>query len=183
MSETSTIQQIGCEMTSATTRRRGSPYFATRTLEAVKGEAQLCVDAERMTDSSIRLADAPFRRYRVQWATPAVKPAGDIYELKEKFDGVVLSVSNDSFDARLFPSQVENEPVEAEFPKDELSPEDRELLEPGAMFVLTIGYRTSGSSRRRESFFYLRRMPSMTGEQVDRASLRASQHRNDLHWK
>jgi hypothetical protein len=183
MSETAISQSIGRESTSASIQRRGSPYFVTRRLGALRGHSQFGVEAENFDDSSIVCADTQRSRYRVRWAQPDPKPVGDIYELKEKFDGVVLSVGKDSFDARLFPSLVNDEPVEAEFPKDELSAEDQKLLEPGAMFVLNIGYRMSGSSRRRESFFYLRRMPAMTDEEVNRASVRASQYRNDLQWK
>ena len=117
------------------------------------------------------------------WSPPAPRTAGDEYELREKFDGVVLAVGQNSFEARLFPSEVEDEPLEAEFSNDDLSVNDRALLEPGAMFVLTIGYRTTGSSRRRESSFYLRRMPAMTDEQASQASARATAYRDDVQWK
>ena len=183
MIETATSHLQGRESTAATIRRKGSPDFVTRTLGALTGGSQMAFDSPRLIDSSINDAEAPRQRFRVPWNPPARKPAGDVYELREKFDGVVLSVGPGNFEARLFPSEENDEPVEAEFAKDDLSVEDRELLEPGALFVLTIGYRTSGSSRRRESYFYLRRMPAMTDEQVNQASARASQHRDDLQWK
>lgn len=183
MIETTTNHLPGRESTAATIRRKGSPYFVTRTLGALAGGSQMAFDSPRLIDSSIIDAETPRRRFRVEWAPPAPKTAGDVYELREKFDGVVVSVGQDNFEARLFPSEGGDEPVETEFSKDDLSIEDRALLEPGTTFVLTIGYRTSGSSRRRESYFYLRRMPAMTEEQVRQASVRASQYRDEIQWK
>jgi hypothetical protein len=185
MIETTTSHLPGRESTAATIRRKGSPYLATRTLGALTGGSQMVFGSPspRLIDSSINDAAPPIQRFRVPWNPPAPKTAGDVYELREKFDGVVLSVGQDNFEARLFPSEASDEPVETEFSKDDLSIEDRALLEPGTMFVLTIGYRTSGSSRRRESYFYLRRMPAMTDEQVSQASVRASQYRDELQWK
>ena len=157
----------------------------TRTIGPLPGSSHLGFDVSsaRILDSSVDDAANTNRRFRVPWSPPAPRAAGDVYELREKFDGVVLSVGSDTFEARLYPSKDDGEPLEAEFSKDDLGINDRNILEPGTMFVLMIGYRTIGSSRRRESFFYLRRMPAMTDEQVSQASARASQYRDDLQWK
>jgi hypothetical protein len=156
------------------TTRRVRPKFL--------GEAQQSRDESDLLDSQpsdIRSSIG----YRVPWVPPAARVAGDLFELREKFDGVVLSVGEKDFEARLYPSASSGEIVEALFSRDDLNVLDRNSLAPGALFVLTIGYRTIGSSRRRESSFYLRRMPSLTEEHVSQAKARAVQFKNDVQWK
>ena len=125
---------------------------------------------------NLRFVD--FRR-----ALPPMRVSKETFSLVEKFDGVVLSVDDKAFVARLFPSEAETHPAVAEFPRSELSDEDQALLFAGAPFVLTIGFRTSGSSRKRESSFYMRRMPAWSEEELNRATERAKTFSETVGWK
>lgn len=123
---------------------------------------------------------------RVMTQYRSVSPIQTVNEgfiLAEKFDGVVLSVLENSFTARIFPSEAKTGPAEIEFPKTELSDVDLSLLHEGAPFVLNIGYRTIGSRRQRESSFYMRRLIPRSEAELINATQRAKTFSDLVGWK
>lgn len=68
----------------------------------------------------------------------------------------------------------EDSEKEAEIPIDEVSPDDLELLEPGAVFYWSIGYDTTpGGTRRRFSQLKFRRLPAWTKKDLQRVDAAA----------
>src|SRR5437899_1756674 len=93
--------------------------------------------------------------------TPEAGPH-DRYILLKKYEGFVTSRSEQSFTARLAENASDFPLLAAEFDVEELSETDRELAVEGAAMVWTIGYRYEGSTRKRESAIYMRRLPPWT---------------------
>ncbi len=144
--------------------------------------AQGTLSAESDQEMGTEKAKVPsFIEYRRAFS-PMRLPQ-DTFTLAEKFDGVVLSVDDETFVARLFPSEADTGPAEAEFSRKELSEADQPLLFPGAPFVLTIGYRQSGSRLTRESSFYMRRLPTWSDEELNQAAQRAKTFSETVGWK
>lgn len=92
----------------------------------------------------------------------------DRFELLQKWEGQVESVSREQFVARLFDLTDPSRPVEvASFDVAELAAEDRPLLTPGAVFYWSMGYQVERSGQKmRVSFLRFRRLPSWTKEEL-----------------
>ena len=84
--------------------------------------------------------------------------SNDRYILLKKYEGFVTSRGERSFTARLFENSSDYPVLEAEFDLEEIDETDRELAIEGAALVWTIGYGYKGSTRKRESSIYLRRL-------------------------
>lgn len=100
----------------------------------------------------------------------------------QKWEGSVLSVSSGSFTARLV-DQNGGVDEEAEISLEEISPQDRPLVEPGAVFYWHIGYidLVSGQ-RRRASEIRFRRLPVWSREDIEKARRKAEQIGSSLDW-
>jgi len=57
----------------------------------------------------------------------------------------------------------------AVIPRDEVSPDDAELLEPGAFFSLCIAYEQSSRGRRKFTTVVFRRLPAYRREELEEA--------------
>jgi hypothetical protein len=110
-------------------------------------------------------------------------PSPDRYILLKKYEGFVTSRTEDSFTARLAENQSDYPVIEAEFDLEELSESDRELAVEGAALVWTIGYRYDGSTRKRESAIYLRRLPRWTDKEIAQAQRAAEELTNGIGWE
>jgi len=102
----------------------------------------------------------------------------------QKWDGVVLDVRETSFVARLVDVSGNHPDEEIELEKDELSPFDLELLEPGAIFYWTIGYRQllPMGERVRESRIRFQRLPAWSASEIAAARERADAAARELGW-
>ena len=107
----------------------------------------------------------------------------DRYMLLKKYEGVVTSRGEESFTARLFENVGDYPVVEAEFDLEELSETDRGLAVEGAALVWTIGYRYDGSTRKRESAIYLRRLPSWSDKEIEQSSRAAEELTRGIQWE
>ncbi len=110
-------------------------------------------------------------------------------ELKEravslqKWEGVVIAVEKDIFQARLLDLTDENPEEQAEFLIEEISDDDRELLRPGAVFYWSLGYLTTGTGQRiRTSIVKFRRLPAWTERDMRMAQERAKEIRQTIGW-
>ena len=72
--------------------------------------------------------------------TPAAKPLREYFLALQKWEGYVTEVGSVTFRARLHVLLGEGSDQEAEIYIEEISPADRGLIEPGAVFYWTIGY-------------------------------------------
>jgi hypothetical protein len=107
----------------------------------------------------------------------------DRYILLKKFEGFVISRGERSFTARLFENSSDYPVVEAEFDLEEISETDRELAIEGAALVWTIGYGYDGSTRKRESTIYLRRLPPWSEKEIAQARQAASELSRGIQWE
>lgn len=97
-------------------------------------------------------------------------------KLLQQFEGTVLSLTSDSFTARLRDRTSPGMPTEiAEFERDEVDPSDTELLVVGGVFYWNIGYRLHPwGQRERASFLAFRRLPAWTRQDLRRVDERAA---------
>jgi hypothetical protein len=101
----------------------------------------------------------------------------------QKWEGVVLRVTNDAFVARLVDQSSDGPDEEAEIPLEEIPEADRFLVKPGAVFYWTIGYSDSISGQRtRASVIVFRRLPAWTAEELTAARRKAQYTRDLLGW-
>jgi hypothetical protein len=106
----------------------------------------------------------------------SVRPRPDSFIALQTWEGHVLDVSGDSFVARLSDSTGDDPEEEAEFPLDEISPIDRDLIAPGAVFYWSVGYRDrSNGQRSRESVIRFRRLPAWSERELADARERANE--------
>jgi hypothetical protein len=105
------------------------------------------------------------------------------YILLKKYEGFVTARREDSFSARLFESNSDYPVVEAEFDLEELSETDRELAIEGAPLVWTIGYAYNGSTRKRESLIYMRRLPPWGGKELEQGRKAADELNRAIRWE
>ena len=97
-------------------------------------------------------------------------------EVLQDWEGVVERIEDDIFVARLrdmtanevYPGEI------AELPVGDVSEDDRELLQVGAVFYMTVGYYVWASGRReRFGRVVFRRLPGWTASALERARERA----------
>lgn len=104
----------------------------------------------------------------------------------QDWEGVVETVGDESFTARLRDLTInERDPSEiAEFPVEDVSDDDRELLDVGAVFYVTVG-RLIRSNGRQERFgrIVFRRLPGWTSSTLRRAEKRAERFSHYLGLK
>jgi hypothetical protein len=103
--------------------------------------------------------------------------------LLQKWDGVVLQVDDESFTAKLIDSEGKLPDHDATFLRTELPKEEQELIEPGAPFVWTLGYRKIGNTRERASVLYFRHLPPWEEGEIVAAGPRAKELRERIEWK
>ncbi len=114
-----------------------------------------------------RVAEA--EKPRVVWI-PVVPMSREGFEVLQKFEGTVLSVTGDAFVARLVDRTHAGPEEEAEIPLGEIMPGDRELVQPGAVFYWVIGYRREAHGQlSRSSVIRFQRIPSWSPTEVERA--------------
>ncbi len=153
------------------------PHLLTTTTVAplVNGHSPTDVEAN---PSQHRRADV------IPPPSPAETPRGALIPL-QKWEGVVLEVRQDTFVARIFDEAGKHPDEEIELPKEELSPFESDLLEAGAIFYWTIGYRQRlpRGQRERVSLIRLRRLPAWSRAELSAAHARAEALAHDLGWK
>lgn len=97
--------------------------------------------------------------------------------ISHHWECTVVHVDTDAFTATLRSLRDPNDSEkEAEIPLEAVTPDDLELLQPGAIFYWTIGYDISPSgTRRRASEVRFRRLPAWTKKDVERIRSRAAE--------
>lgn len=100
-------------------------------------------------------------------------------QVEQEWDGVVLSVGSESIEVELRDAGDDSAPKEiAEIGKDHISPRDLGLVEEGAMFTWSIGFRTESHGQKSlSSSIRFRRMPPWSEADLDRARKLGSRFR------
>ena len=112
-----------------------------------------------------------------------MEPAAMLQPL-QSWEGVVLQVNDDTFSVRLVDLSGDRAEEEMELEKQELSDFDLELLEPGAFFYWTVGYRVRlpRGARERVSQIRFRRLPAWSRSEIAAAEERATRLAHELDW-
>ncbi len=134
--------------------------------------------SEPLAVTAPRLLPAPLAFDEKQQAQPVALQA------LQSWEGVVLEVGEESFFVRLVDLDGDRSDEEVEIYKDELSDFDLGLLQAGAIFYWTIGYRHQlpKGSRERVSRIRFRRMPAWSDAALAAARERAEALACDLNW-
>jgi len=100
-----------------------------------------------------------------------------------KREGIVLSINGDYFTARLTDLIKDAVDEVADFPFDEISDDDRALLEVGAVFYWNIGFRLLPSGQKeRSSLIRFRRLPAWHRTEIQKAYKEADELADFFGW-
>ncbi len=101
----------------------------------------------------------------------------------QKWEGYVLEVNEIVFKAHLADLNLNDPDEETELPIEEVSPEDIDLLKPGAIFYWSIGYfdKLSGQ-RQRYSELRFQRIPKWSKEELKIVKNKADELNKQLKW-
>jgi len=97
---------------------------------------------------------------------PKMPPFKEYFKAIQKWEGKVISLSGDTFKVTLLPLVGDKIVQEAEIYVEDVTPDERSFIEPGAVFYWSIGYLERPSGRRRESVIRFRRLPTWTSYEV-----------------
>ncbi len=110
------------------------------------------------------------------------RPPFQRFKVLQQWEGCVIEILNDSFVGRIA-DRTEGETIEeAEFDLEEISDDDRSLVEIGAIFYWNIGYLEKSSGRTRVSEIRFRRLPAWTQVELEEAKKKAQATREELGW-
>lgn len=103
----------------------------------------------------------------------------------QRWEGVVLACSSNTFTARIVDVQRGHPDEEVVLAYDEISPFDQEMVAEGAIFYWGVGYRQRlpNGSRERVSRIRFRRLPAWTRAEVDEQLERARVLAENLGWE
>ena len=93
------------------------------------------------------------------------------FSVLQEWEGYVLSISEDTFTARLVDVTMgrSEEDEEADLPLDDLEDADRSRIRDGAIFRWTIGYqRGPGGTKYRSSCIVFRNLPGWTKKELEK---------------
>ena len=101
----------------------------------------------------------------------------------QKWEGIVLHVSKNSFIGRLVDLTHDDQDSVAELSLEEVHHEDKPLLTSGAIFYWTIGYKEDRGQRIRASMIRFRRLPAWQKGEIEAAKKDAQNIRDLLQWE
>jgi hypothetical protein len=96
---------------------------------------------------------------------------------------VVLESDKDTFTAKLMDSTSKLPTHDAVFARAELPRDEQQLIEAGAPFVWTLGYRKIGATRERASVIYFRRLPPWSEREITAGEERGKKLSESIGWK
>lgn len=129
---------------------------------------------------TLRVEPARINLPRVQQVNTLPK---ERYILLKKYEGFVTERNAESFTACLRENASDYPALEVQFDVEELSETDRALVVEGVAIVWTIGYRYEGTTRKRESVLYVRRLPPWKDSEAEHAKKEIEELTRDIQWK
>lgn len=137
------------------------------------------IDEERKTDTR-SLMDTRISPVVPKLRVERIEPFQDSAISLQKWEGVVIEVKKESFIAELRDLITENI-EETELPIEDISDEDRPLIESGAIFYWAIGYcKTYAGQVKKESLIRFRRLPTWNKAELTRAKKEAKEYWGDI---
>lgn len=124
--------------------------------------------------NDVAIGSEYFEEWMVDFHKIKSRPLDDFFS-KQKYEGIVLEVTGESFVARLRNLTDDLLDEEAKFAIEDLSSDDLVLLKKGAMFYWNIGYLVvSGGRKIGCHMINFRRLPVWTSREIDIAKERAA---------
>ena len=148
-----------------------------------ENEEAALASAGTTTASTVEKGSSPSKPRRVPQTRVLSSQPDQRYILLKKYEGFVTARGETTFSARLFENDSDYPVVEAEFDLEELSETDRKLANEGAPLVWTIGYAYEGSTRKRESLIYLRRLPAWSDKEFEKGREAADDLTRGIQWE
>jgi hypothetical protein len=99
----------------------------------------------------------------------------EFFEVRQKWEGYVQSVDEETFSAVLTAIQGDEGEQQAEIYLENIDEVDRKLIEPGAIFYWSVGYLDRPSGRQRASVIRFRRLPAWTRADIEEAQAEAEE--------
>ncbi|MBI3182893.1 MAG: hypothetical protein HYZ28_12215 [Myxococcales bacterium] len=137
-------------------------------------QAAVAADAEQPRDEGSASPSAPpsavdaLARLSALATRGAAKQRG-AFDLLQQWEGVVVAIHGDSFSATLRDLTDPTTPTEvAELFIEDVAPDDRALLDSGAVFYWSVGYEDTHRGLERKSFIQFRRLPAWTRGEIAR---------------
>ena len=156
----------------AETERRGRAFGGTYPDAPI-------VTAPTEEATTARMAAPPLLVY-----FPDRRVRQDAFVSLQSWEGTVMRVLDESFVARLVDRSSKTHDEEAEFPLSEVSDDDRDLVQKGAVFYWNIGYIIKPSRQKiRASIVRFRRLPAWTKVEVDSAKQAAERLADFIGWR
>ncbi|MBI4536001.1 MAG: hypothetical protein HY708_06960 [Ignavibacteriae bacterium] len=107
---------------------------------------------------------------RLVVSPPAPSAFTEFFRAIQKWEGKVIRLADDTFTATLSPIVGDPTELEAEMYVEDVTPDERHFIEPGAVFYWSIGYLERPSGRIRESVLRFRRLPVWTKDDISKNS-------------
>lgn len=141
--------------------------------------------ASRGSRTSYRPLSEKLSRHSVVVSPKAVQLAQDRFISLQKWEGVVTAIDEQTFWAHLIDLTQGGADEEAELFVDDVTDDDRALLQIGAGFYWNIGYRDNAhnGNRIRASEIRFKRVPPVSAQEYDSALSRARHLSDLLDWK
>jgi len=138
-------------------------------------------------DLTNNLCNAPNKlKYNPVFVFPerTTKKTEEVFNCLQKWEGFVLSITGNTFLARLYDISNKGFEEEAEIPLEEISDDDKELLEEGAVFYWSLGYlKKKNGQKIRQSIIKFRRLPTWHTSEIQSAQKNASRIRGQLEFE
>lgn len=101
----------------------------------------------------------------------------------QKWEGMVTNIGGNSFFARLKDLENESPEEEIEITLKDVSEDDKDLVQPGAIFYWSVGYETSSTgTTKRSSVIRFRRLPAWTASDLAEIKKKATEIRRAIGW-
>ena len=110
----------------------------------------------------------------VEFRKPKYHQNRGAFTTLQRWEGNVIEIGAETFTARLSDKTAARADEDGEFSLEEVSPADRALLQPGAVFYWSVGYLDHRNGQRtRESLIRFRRLPAWNKRELVEARQRA----------
>jgi hypothetical protein len=105
------------------------------------------------------------------------------FGLAQHWIGVVESIEEDSFIAKLDDKSNHRTYEIASFEISEVSQSDRKLISRGAIFYWSVGFATDNGQIEKRSLLRFKRSVDFTEEDLDIINDKAEQYNNNINWE
>ena len=102
----------------------------------------------------------------------------------QAWEGVVTAVGKDEFTVRLVDLMHDMPDEEADVSFDDVSDDEKQFVQVGAVFLLHVGHATSDGGRRsRKAILRFRRRPVWTDAELAAAGKVAEEQASSIRWR